>query len=503
MFGYAVAAAVSVVVALSAGMTAQGTGRASSDAAPANQTAAAAATAAAPARPNIVLITTDDMRRTDLRWMPETSNLLADRGVKLTGFISNHPLCCPARAEILTGQHSHNNGVRNNVGPRGGYKALAQPGNHVATWLKRNAGYQTAFIGKHLNGWEAIGTRQPGWTVFDPIFRNPYSPFDLTMYNNGSPLPYPDIHTSDLVGRRSVRYIRQFAASEAPFFVWTSQVAPHGMNVNGVWRTPVPAPRHRAVYPNALPLSLSNPAFNEPDLRDKSAWVRAQPAVPRTGMIAWHRARIRSLRSVDDQVKATVDALRATGELANTYIFFTSDNGYLLGEHRLTTKNHPYEQSLRIPLVARGPGLPAGAVRDATYSLVDLAPTFVALAGNPAVGRTLDGRSMLATLRSGQPGYGHYLIQATRGPIDASTGPAANGSEWWWRGVRSARYAYWRFDDGFEELYDLSRDPAQLQNVARTAAYAGIRAGLAARLSVLERCVGVSCQTGGLPAPSG
>jgi hypothetical protein len=110
---------------------------------------------------------------------------------------------------------------------------------------------------------------------------------------------------------------------------------------------------------------------------------------------------------------------------------------------------------------------------------------------------------MLATLRSGQPGYSHYLIQATRGPIDASTGPAGNGKEWWWRGVRAALYAYWRFDDGFEELYDLSRDPAQLQNVARAANYVSVKARLAARLSVLETCVGVSCQTGGLPAPSG
>ena len=114
--------------------------------------------------------------------------------------------------------------------------------------------------------------------VFDPILQGSYFPFDLTMYNNGgSPRLYPDIHTSDLVGQLSVRYIKQFAASEAPFFVWTSQVAPHGMHVNGVWRPPVPAPRHRDVYPNALPPSLSNPAFNEPDMRDKSAWVQAQP----------------------------------------------------------------------------------------------------------------------------------------------------------------------------------------------------------------------------------
>jgi arylsulfatase A-like enzyme len=403
MLGYRVAAAVSGVVALSAGMTAQGTARASSAAAPTNQTVAAAV----PARPNIVLISTDDMRRTDLQWMPETTNLIANRGVKLTGFLSNHPLCAPARAEILTGQHSHNNGVRNNVAPKAATRALAQPGNHVATWLKRNAGYQTAFIGKHLNGWEAVGTRQPGWTVFDPILKGSYTPFDLTMYNNGNPRRTPaSTPPTSLDGAAC----GTSSSSRPPRR--RSSCGPHRWRPRHERQRRVENPGARAPAPRRVP-QRATPVAVEPRLQ------RAGPARqvglgagaargPRTGMIAWHRARIRSLRSVDDQVKATVDALRDTGELANTYIFFTSDNGYLLGEHRLTTKNHPYEQSLRIPLVGAGPTLPAGAVRNATYSLVDLAPTFVALAGKPARGRTLDGpvdaRERCGT---GQPGYGH------------------------------------------------------------------------------------------------
>jgi arylsulfatase A-like enzyme len=491
------AAAVASVVALSTGVTALTLHTASGAAAAAPQPAAAAVDA----RPNIVLVTADDMSRTDLRWMPETQRLLRAGGVQLSDFISNHPLCCPARAQVMTGQYAHNSGVRHNTGEHGGYQALADPGNNIGAWLE-DSGYRTAFVGKHMNGWEADGTRQPGWTVFDPLLRNVYSPYDVTMYNNGTPQLVPSLHTSDVVGRRSVRYIKRFAASGSPFFVWTSQVAPHGMYVNGKWQLPVPAARHQGLYPYAVPPSVSDPAFNEADVSDKAAWVRTTAPVQRTAMIDWHRARIRSLRSVDDQVKATVDALRDTGELATTYIFFTSDNGYLLGEHRLQNKNKPYEQSLRVPLVVRGPGLAAGAVRRSTYGMVDLPATFVDLAGGVPAGRTLDGRSMMATLRTGAPGYGHYLIQAALGASAESTGPAGNGSEWWWRGVRSQRYVYWRYEDGFEELYDFVTDPHQLQNVAGRLGYTDVQADLAARLAALETCVGVTCQAGGAPVPA-
>ena len=94
----------------------------------------------------------DDMAQSDLLWMPRTRQLIGDRGVSVPDFLSNHPLCCPARAEILTGQYAQNNGVRHNRGPRGGYDALARPGNTVASWLQ-DVGYRTAFVGKYLNGW--------------------------------------------------------------------------------------------------------------------------------------------------------------------------------------------------------------------------------------------------------------------------------------------------------------------------------------------------------------
>ncbi len=444
--------------------------------------------AAAAPRPNILLITTDDMTKADLRWMPNTRRLLRNAGVAVGDFISNHPLCCPARAEILTGQYGHNNGVRDNQGPSGGYQALQQRGNHVGAWL-RATGYRTALVGKHLNYWERTAEHQPGWTVLDTIMRNVYRPKNLTLFNNGRPRRFRDVYTADLIGGRTVRYIKRFSASKAPFFIWTSHVAPHNSYLDGRWRPPVPAPRHRGLYPNAMPPSLSSPAFNEADVRDKPPYVRRATKVSRLKMITLHRARIRSLRAVDEQVRATVSALRATGELRNTYVFFTSDNGYLMGEHRLRGKNVPYEPALRVPLLVRGPGLRAGTVRTATYGLVDLAPTFVALA-KATPGRRLDGRSIMPTLRTGARGYGHYLIQGGN-----------DGGGWWWRGVRSNRYVYVRYTGGFEELYDRAEDPAELRNVAHRPAYARVRSDLAVRLSALEQCSGNSCRTGGGAGP--
>jgi len=439
-------------------------------------------------RPNIILITADDMSLTDLRWMPATRRLLGDAGVKVDGFLSNHPLCCPARADLLTGQYGHNNGVHHAAGPYGGYQSLVDPGNHVGTWLEAS-GYQTALVGKYLNGWPFNSERPAGWTIFDPTSKGVYSPYNIAMFNNGNPQSFDNIHTSDLIGQRTVDYIKSFSASDAPFFIWSSQISPHMMRVDRRWVYPVPAERHQNLYPKAVRPSVSDLAFNEADVTDKPTWVQARRKVRRSNITDWHLARIRSLRSVDEQVAATVDALQDTGELDNTYIFFTSDNGMLLGEHRLTGKNYPYEQALRVPLLVRGPGLPAGTVRPATFGMPDLAPTFVDLAGATPT-RTLDGRSMLATLQGGSPGYDHYLIQA-----------ADMTHEWWWRGVRSEPYVYIRYDDGFEELYDRVNDPAELQNVASDPAYASVRAEYAARLSRLENCTGEACQHGGTPSP--
>ncbi len=444
------------------------------------ETAAARTTAAAGGRPNIVLITADDMNASDMAWMPKTRQVLQQRGVEITDFISNHPLCCPARAEILTGQMAHNNGVHHNGGRYGGYHALIDKGNHVGSWLKA-AGYKTAFVGKHLNNWPNSGKRQPGWSVFDPFWRGGYQPYGVTMYNDGRPKAYPTTYTADLVGQLTSRYITRFSRGSAPFFIWTSQLPPHRMKSGGQWVDPIPARRHRSLYPDALPPSMDSPAYKEADVSDKPSYVQKHPGVSKRKVVSRHRGRIRSLRAVDDQVAKIVQTLARTGELANTYVFFTSDNGYLLGEHRLIVKNVPYEEAMQVPLFVRGPGLAEGSARKETYGLVDLAPTFADIAGvRPQ--RTVDGRSMLDTLSTGAPGYQRYLIQATHGR-----------QPWWWRGVRSSHYSYVSYANGERELYDLRADPFQLDNRAGDPAYAATEAAYAQQLAALKSCSGAAC----------
>ncbi|QIK65889.1 sulfatase [Nocardioides sp. HDW12B] len=432
-------------------------------------------------RPNVVLITADDMAATDLRWMPRTRRLLGGAGVRLTSFLSNHPICCPARAEILTGQYAHNNGVHDNDGRYGGHQALLRPHDTLGAWL-RDAGYRTAFVGKYLNGWELAPGRQIGWTVFNPLLRDVYRYVGFTLFNDGSPRTYPRGYSTDVIGRYARTTIRRFSRDDVPFFLWVAPVAPHNRMSPAGWRPPGVAPRHRDLFASVEPPSLDNPSFNEVDVSDKPLWVTRERLLPPDRARTDHRARVRSLAALDEQVARIVASLEEAGELDDTVVAFTSDNGYLLGEHRMHGKNLPYEESLKVPFLARGPGLPDGEVRGAQYGLVDLAPTILDLADARSQDRVLDGRSMLGTLRRGGGGYPTYLIQASTRNVP-----------WWWRGVRSSRFTYVRYTSGFQELYDRARDPAQLVNVAADPSYAAVVARLSARLDQLADCSGRTC----------
>src|SRR6478609_6991504 len=163
---------------------------------PRTGSAVPAATAPEP-RPNIVLITTDDQTVSDLQWMPLTRQLIGDAGVRLTNFISPNPLCCPARASILTGQYSQNNGVYANKGRYGGFPRL-DSSRTVATWLQ-DSGYHTGFVGKYLNLYRGDPPTQPGWDVFDAIVRGIYAYFDYVTTGNGTPTKYHGVHSNDTI----------------------------------------------------------------------------------------------------------------------------------------------------------------------------------------------------------------------------------------------------------------------------------------------------------------
>ena len=417
--------------------------------------------ASAPHRPNVVLITTDDMRADDLAYMPGTRRLLGR--LELTEFVSNHPFCCPARAQLLTGQLAQHNGVLTNPGPAwGGYSALRGKNNMVARWFRRS-GYSTAMVGKFVNGWCPAEERPAGWTDFLPLVKDAYSAYDYSYFDNTQTRGAPDgVHTNDFVTTRTLGRIRDYAPGRRPFFIWSSYVAPHDMVRGGAMGPPVPATRHRGTMAGVVPFSEAKPSYEEVGapraaralVRDSSACSPGRRSVVRAARPATVRevnqGRVESLKSVDEGVVRTVRRLRRLGELARTIIVFTSDNGYLLGEHGLIGKNSYYEESLRVPLLARGPGVAVGQPAKGAMT-TDIAPSLAHLAG-VVPERVVDGR---VDLFAADGGWDSVLIQA-----GGVTTP------WLWRGVRTARWSYVERDNGTVRLFDRDADPYQLQNLA-------------------------------------
>ena len=462
-------------------------------------------------RPNIVMITTDDQALTDMEWMPQTRRLLGDAGLRFTNAVSPHPLCCPARAEILTGQYAQNNGVRNNFGKWGGYGALRDKDNTLPAWLA-DTGYKTAFIGKYLNEYQPQAHGTPaGWTSWDPTTRGLYAYYHYTQWNNGHPIRMNTTHVTDYVAARTRDHINRWAGQDDPFFIWASYVAPHGAcapkHELTCWSPPLASTRNRHRYPGAINPALRSPAYNETDMSDKPPYLRNRGPVNHRAVAANFQGRIRSLADVDEAVASTLAALKATGELENTYVVFTTDNGFLLGQHRFVGKVVAYEPAVHIPLLITGPGITPGRTSDTTFTTIDLAPTIADLAG-ATVERTVDGRSHVDVLHN-RPTTGAHtaldtvtttLLQA--GPISGTnTGPG-----WLFRGVRTGRYTYLKWsDNGFVELYDRARDPQQLRNVARDARYRSVRTELARRTTILTECSGDICRTPfpDAPAPKG
>jgi arylsulfatase A-like enzyme len=494
---------------------------------PPTPVAAAPARAATPdPRPNIILISTDDQSARELtpRIMPRTWRLLVEHGTQFTAAVSPHPMCCPARAEILTGQYGHNSGVRHNNGPYGGFHAFANFGHvddNIGGWLG-NAGYQTAFIGKFLNGYETSGYGAlPGWTHWNATLRGTYGYYETEFFNDGHPITYDDEYVADVVEDYASSYIREFALGDQPFFIWASHIGPHGATGPYVRKTygkrgfvpPIPAKRHASIFRTAAPPSFRKDSYNEADVSDKPADYRT-PLVSDSRVTYEYRQRIRSLRSIDQGVADIVATLEETGELDNTFIFFVSDNGFLLGEHRQIGKNKGFREDLSIPLVVRGPQVPEGVTRSQAVSVVDLNPTFLALAGtlDEVTARTaIDSSSLLPVLFDDAPVADTHLIQAgTRSDAQMTFGDSPVPG-WLWRGVTTERYAYSIWYSGEESLYDLERDPFQLINLIdlaqdgnplRDPAYAAVLTELRDRFGQLADCAGEEqCQRTFGPMP--
>jgi N-acetylglucosamine-6-sulfatase len=455
-------------------------------AAPADPPVLAPAAEAASGKPSIVLILTDDQDASLTSVMPNLK-ALARQGATFTHAYYNDPLCAPSRATILTGLYDHDTGVTAND-HRLFYDA-GLPGRTIAVWLHA-AGYRIGFVGKYLNEYPAPAPATyvpPGWDYWvahlgettGETWRSS-TEFDYDLNNNGTVVHRggaPADYATDVYRAKAVGFVREAVADRVPFFLELATHAPHF--------PATPAPRDAALFP-ALEAPRV-PSFNEADVSDKPAYVRALPRFDPADVDAKYRERARSLQAVDDALKAITDALAADGRLANTYVVFTSDNGFELGPHRIGgQKSTPYEETVRMPLYVRGPGVRAGLVLPQMVGNVDLAPTFAAWAG-AAAPAGLDGRSLAPLLRPGAPGPGalrqaYPLNQLSRVGIPS------------WRGVRTRRYTYVEYATDEKELYDNTSDPYQLRNIAATADPA-LLGKLARRTAALAACKGGGCRT--------
>jgi N-acetylglucosamine-6-sulfatase len=484
-----------------------------------------------PKPPNVVLILTDDLAFEDvnpatLKHMPHLRALM-EEGTFFENAFATNSLCCPSRATILRGQYTHNHQILHNQPPFGGAERFRFSGGDrstMATWLKEY-GYVTSFFGKYLNGYAGTYV-PPGWDEWYAVSGN-FLSNDLN--ENGHIVSYDAdrYHLDDVISDKASAYTEHtvrpdppFFAANRPFLMWIGTKAPH--------QPATPAPRDKKTYPD---VSLPHPpSFDEKDVSDKPGWVSDNPLLSleqKKYMEELYRKRLQSMLSVDDMIGDLVGALHDSGELDNTYIVFTSDNGFHLGNHRLGAgKWTPYEEDIRIPLVVSGPGVPEGETLHHMVLNNDLAPTFADLAGAEPPS-FVDGRSLKPLLtdeptplkdwrqrfviesvaeRSSVP-QPPFITESTVVPLltgdplpgnwrRTSAASAKLSEEWgrpWLKALRTNNYLYVEYKTGEHELYDLRKDPYELNNMYATARPV-ITQRLEAQLDALRQCSAAECR---------
>ena len=445
-------------------------------------------TATAGPKPNIVFIVTDDQDAATVDMMPRLRATLADQGTTFTNAFATSPVCCPSRATMLTGQYAHNHGIWRNVTCFPSFRDAGREQSTVATWLKA-AGYRTGLVGKYLNKYPHPDATYipPGWDEWISMYDEALSSdsyFDYSMNENGTVVRYgkkePD-YITDVLSERAVAFVRKAASDSRPFFLWFATNSPH--------YPAEPAPRYAHSRGESAP---KPPSFNEEDMGDKPQWCQQQPRLASSDIaeIDWlYRRRLETLASVEDAIDAIVKALGEVGKLSNTYIVFTSDNGFLLGQHRfLRGKEAAYEESIRLPLIVRGPGVPVRRL-DHLVAATDLAPTLAAL-GQAQTPDTVDGKSLAPLLGASLPSFDSWRKDVfTQLEVSGIEGIPS------WTALRTRNWIFVNYPGAAaQEYYDLDADPYQLESRHRSLD-ATRRDQILARIDQYLTCRGASCLT--------
>ncbi|CUR54101.1 putative Sulfatase [metagenome] len=447
--------------------------------------------ASASSRPNIVLVLTDDLSRDLVAHMPAVLRMKR-AGLSAQRYIISNSLCCPSRASLLTGRYSHNTGIYTNQPPNGGFRTFRDNGSEdstVATDLQA-AGYRTGFFGKYLNGYGVKdGYVPPGWSRWVSTGHG-YEGFDYTLNVDGELRSHgsrPADYLTDVLGRQAETFVRASVDAGQPFFAEISTFTPH---------TPVvPAPRHAKLFPRIK--APRGAAFDvkvarAPDWLD----VPRLSARDKRMIDTRFRKRLRAVQAIDELVAGLRSTLREQGVSRDTYVVFTSDNGYHLGQHRLRGgKMTAFDTDVRVPLVVIGPGVAPDVSDSSLTQNIDLRPTFDEIAGTP-VPREVDGVSLLDQWQGGAPGERDFALIEHDGPVptgDPDVQPRLAGPPTAYAALRGPWSTYVENATGEREYYELGSDPAQNLNIYDSLS-AEFQQTLHLRLTRLSACAGASCR---------
>ena len=536
-------------------------------------------------KPSFVVIQTDDQTMEELYQgvrmangveefaMPTVLQQLGEKGITFSRYYTPYSLCAPSRVSLLTGRYAHNDHVQGNVPPNGGWTGFQSRlaySHNLATWLQ-GAGYRTIHIGKILNGYGdppySPGTEvPPGWSSWHTILNSDTDHYfyGYLMNNNGvvegpygnsgswetreyGEIDDPGCPTAPANGKPcfyETDKFNQLAAeelaatpAEQPFYMQVDYTAPHGD-----FRKPAgpqAATRDMGRFSSApLPAGRAE-GFNEGNVNDKPRFIREAAYLNATEIHTYrvyYQHCLEALVSVDEGVKEILDELGGLHRLRNTYVIFTSDNGFFFGQHRLVGgKFLAYEPSTHLPLIIRGPGIKPHTASGQLVNTVDIAPTILELAG-VSPDKSVDGVSLVPymkepSLRSRRPllfesfvqtddveqngqasaenpsatertdagrATGKLGVKGASARASTAKNPAATASEVAppknYYGIRLGPYKYIEWPDGEKELYDINKDPYELNNIVRDPNYFPIRAFLHKELERLETCSGRTCQ---------
>ncbi|OBT43077.1 hypothetical protein VE00_05541 [Pseudogymnoascus sp. WSF 3629] len=447
-------------------------------------------------RPNVVFILTDDqdVHLDSLEYMPLLRKHLIEKGTQFTKHYCTTAICCPSRVTLWTGKAAHNTNVTDVSPPYGGYPKFVSQGlnkNYLPVWLQQ-AGYNTYYTGKLFNAHTIFNYFAPfpaGFTgtefLLDP---HTYDYMNSVFQQNKlPPVSHKGEYSTDVLTKKAYGLLKEAVKADKPFFLTLAPIGPHS-NINVqelltppfggiVFDAPIPAKRHENLFPDVKVPRTAN--FN-PDSPSGANWIRELKQLNETNLEYndhFYRSRLRALQAVDELVEGVIAKLEDYGILDNTYIVYSSDNGFHIGQHRLQPgKTCGYEEDINVPLIIRGPGISANLTTDVVSTHTDLAPTFFELLGIP-LRDDFDGTPIPLTeeaitqaknsgTRREHVGVEYWGIAGSEGIYDSGlVGPRNNT----YKSIRlygegyNLYYSTWCSNE--HELYNLDDDPGQMNNL--------------------------------------